>query len=141
MANVVVNWDQFITYVDLTTLILTIVAIVVFHIFVQWFSHTQLKRPPGPFPIWPLLGNFPLLGKLPHQDFYKLSKTYGDIMELKLGSARVVIISSPQMAEQVLKTHDHLLAFHPEAIISQSISYGGLTWHFHLKGIIGNNCA
>ncbi|CAM6019275.1 unnamed protein product [Sphagnum balticum] len=130
MTNVVVKGGQFITLVDLTTLILTIVAIVVFHIFVQWFCHTQLKRPPGPFPIWPLLGNLFLLGKIPHQDLYKLSKTYGDIMELKLGSVRVVIISSPQMAEHVLKTHDHLLAYRPKSIISQSISYGGLTMAF-----------
>jgi len=77
-----------------------------------------------------LLGNLPLLGKIPHQDLYKLSKTYGDIVELKLGSVRVVIISSPQMAEQVLKTHDDLLAFHPKTITSQSISYGGLTMAF-----------
>jgi hypothetical protein len=31
-----------------------------------------------------LLGNLFLLGKIPHQDLYKLSRTYGDIMELKL---------------------------------------------------------
>jgi cytochrome P450 len=134
MTNVVVKWGQFITLVDLTTLILTIVAIVVFHIFVQWFCHTQLKRPPGPFPIWPLVGNLFLLGKIPHQDLYKLSKTYGDIMELKLGSIHVVIISSPQMAKHVLKTHDHLLAYRPKAIISQSISYGGLTMAFSSQG-------
>jgi hypothetical protein len=134
MANVVVKWGQFITLVDLTTLILAIVAIIVFHIFVQWFCHPQLKRPPGPFPIWPLLGNLPLLGKIPHQDLYKLSKTYGDIMELKLGSVHVVIISSPQMAEQVLKTHDHLFAFRPKSIVSQSISYGGLSIAFSSQG-------
>jgi len=68
MANVVVKWGQFVTLIDLTTLILTIVAIVVFHTFVQWFCHTQLKRPPRPFPIWLLLGNLPLLGKIPNQD-------------------------------------------------------------------------
>ncbi|KAH9560237.1 hypothetical protein CY35_06G096500 [Sphagnum magellanicum] len=62
MANIVVKWGQFITLIDLTTLILTIVAIVVFYSFVQWFCHTQLKRPPRPFPIWPLLGNLPFLG-------------------------------------------------------------------------------
>ncbi|KAH9532018.1 hypothetical protein CY35_19G066600 [Sphagnum magellanicum] len=134
MANVFVKWGQFITLVDLTTLILAIVAIIVFHIFVQWFCHPQFKRPPGPFPIWPLLGNLPLLGKIPHQDLYKLSKTYGDIMELKLGSVHVVIISSPQMAEQVLKTHDHLFAFRPKSIVSQSISYGGLSIAFSSQG-------
>ncbi len=141
MANVIVNWDQFITFIDLTTLILTIVAIVVFHIFVQWFCHTQLKRPLGPFPIWPLLGNLPLLGKFPHQYFYKLSKTYGDIMELKLGSARVVIISSPQMAEQVLKTHITFWHFVPKLSFHNPLVMVDLLWHFHLKGIIGDNCA
>ncbi|CAK9859458.1 unnamed protein product, partial [Sphagnum jensenii] len=34
------------------------------------------------------------------------------------------------MAEQVLKTHDDLLAFRPKTIISQSISYSGLTMAF-----------
>ncbi|CAK9213393.1 unnamed protein product [Sphagnum troendelagicum] len=111
-----------------------VVALVVFHIFVQWFCFTQLKRPPGPFPVWPLVGNLFLLGKIPHQDLHKLSKTYGDIMELKLGSVHVVIISSPQMAKHVLQTHDHLLAHRPKAIISQSISYGGLTMAFSSQG-------
>jgi len=55
-------------------------------------------------------------------------------MELKLGSACVVIISSPQMVEQVLKTHDDLFAFRPKTIISQSISYGGLTMAFTSQG-------
>jgi hypothetical protein len=55
-------------------------------------------------------------------------------MELKVGSIHVVVISSPQMVEQVLKTHDHLLAFRPKAIISQSISYGGLTIAFSSQG-------
>ncbi|CAM6065967.1 unnamed protein product [Sphagnum tenellum] len=114
--------------------ILVIIFLVLKIIISLWFCHTQLKRPPGPFPIWPLVGNLFLLGKTPHQDLYKLSKTYGDIMELKLGSVRAVIISSPQMAEHVLKTHDHLLTYRPKAIISQSITYGGLTMGFSPQG-------
>ncbi|CAK9882913.1 unnamed protein product [Sphagnum jensenii] len=88
--------------------------------------HIKWKRAPGPFPIWPLLGNLPLLHKLPHQVLYNLSKTYGDIMELKLGSICTIVISSPQMAIEVLKTHDQVFASRPLPIAAHSFSYGGL---------------
>jgi hypothetical protein len=76
-----------------------------------------------------LLGNLPLLHKLPHQDFYNLSKTYGDIMELKLGSICTIVISSSRLAKEVFNTHDQAFSFCPLPTTLNSFTYGGLsTW-------------
>ncbi|KAK8271092.1 hypothetical protein V6Z11_D11G239600 [Gossypium hirsutum] len=64
-----------------------------------------IKVPPGP-PKLPLIGSFHLLGKFPHRSLEKLSKKYGSIMLLQLGSVPTVIVSSAKTAEQVLKIHD-----------------------------------
>ncbi|KAM3701813.1 hypothetical protein ACJW31_05G203500 [Castanea mollissima] len=61
--------------------------------------------PPGPHP-FPILGNILELGKLPHQAIAKLSKTYGPLMTLKLGSITTIVISSPNMAKEVLQKND-----------------------------------
>ena len=61
--------------------------------------------PPGPHP-FPIIGNILELGKLPHQEIAKLSKTYGPLMTLKLGSITTIVISSPNMAKEVLQKND-----------------------------------
>ncbi|KAL3339557.1 hypothetical protein AABB24_028248 [Solanum stoloniferum] len=71
------------------------------------------KLPPGPRGL-PIIGNLHILGTLPHRTLYNLSKTYGPIMFLKLGNIPTVIISSPETAELVLKTHDAIFASRPK---------------------------
>jgi hypothetical protein len=127
MANIVVKWSQLITPIDLTLVLILLLVMIVFHNFFRQSSYKKLKRAPGPFPLWPLLGNLPLLHKLPHQDFYNLSKTYGDIMELKLGSICTIIISSPRLAKEVFNTHDQAFSFRPLPTTLNSITYGGLS--------------
>ncbi|CAH8386853.1 unnamed protein product [Eruca vesicaria subsp. sativa] len=65
--------------------------------------------PPGP-PRLPFIGNIHQVGKNPHRSFADLSKTYGPVMSLKLGSLKSVIISSPEAAREVLRTHDQILS-------------------------------
>jgi len=72
-----------------------------------------------------MFGHLPLLGKLHHQVSYNFSKTYGDIMELKLGSIHTIVVSSPKMAKEVLKIHDLGFSFHCKLGISQILSYNG----------------
>ncbi|XP_050289096.1 cytochrome P450 76T24-like isoform X4 [Quercus robur] len=61
--------------------------------------------PPGPHP-FPIIGNILELGKLPHQEIAKLSKTYGPLMTLKLGSITTIVISSPTLAKEALQKND-----------------------------------
>ncbi|GAB2224576.1 hypothetical protein Droror1_Dr00005338 [Drosera rotundifolia] len=63
------------------------------------------KLPPGPFPL-PVFGN--VLDHIvnPHQSLAKLSKVYGPVVTVQLGSLNTVVISSVAMAKQVLQKHD-----------------------------------
>ncbi|KAL0896345.1 hypothetical protein Bca101_080306 [Brassica carinata] len=78
--------------------------------------------PPGP-PRRPIIGNIHLVGKNPHHSFANLSKTYGPIMSLKFGSLNTVIITSPEAAREVLRTHDQVLSWRSSTNSIRSINH------------------
>ncbi|XP_047979461.1 cytochrome P450 76T24-like [Salvia hispanica] len=63
------------------------------------------KLPPGPYGL-PIIGNILQLGPKPHHSLAKLSRKYGPVMSLKLGSITTVVFSSPETAKLVLQKHD-----------------------------------
>ncbi|KAG5530768.1 hypothetical protein RHGRI_025667 [Rhododendron griersonianum] len=83
--------------------------------------HKQ-KHPPGPKP-WPIIGNLNLVGSVPHQSFHYLSQKYGEIMQLKFGSFPIVVVSSPEMAKEILQTHDQTFASRPALAAGKYTSY------------------
>lgn len=89
--------------------------------------------PPGP-PSWPIIGHLHLLGKLPHRNLGLLSQTYGPLMSLRLGSAATVIVSSAEMAQQFLKTHDHVFSSRPAARCAKSLFYNSVDMIFSPYG-------
>ncbi|KAI3857269.1 hypothetical protein MKX03_027851 [Papaver bracteatum] len=91
-------------------------------------STSNYKLPPGPYGL-PILGNLHRLGDLPHQDLQKLSLKYGPIMYMKLGLVPVIVISSPESAELIFKTHDIVFASRP---ILQCGRYFG----YEQKGVV-----
>uniref|UniRef100_A0A1W7HBV2 Cytochrome P450 n=1 Tax=Scoparia dulcis TaxID=107240 RepID=A0A1W7HBV2_SCODU len=68
---------------------------------------SKLPLPPGPKP-FPIIGNILELGPNPHHSLTKLSKTYGPLISLKLGTLTTVVASSPETARAVLQQYDHL---------------------------------
>ncbi|KAL1564774.1 ferruginol synthase-like [Salvia divinorum] len=81
--------------------------IAIFVSILAW-SHFRRRRrnlPPGPYP-FPIIGNILQLGRNPHRSLTHLSKTYGPLMSLKLGSIHTVVVSSPESARLVLQEHD-----------------------------------
>ncbi|KAJ0841503.1 putative cytochrome P450 [Helianthus annuus] len=84
------------------------------------------KLPPSP-PKLPILGNLhQLLGKPRHEALWQLSKQYGPLMQLHIGSKHFLIISSPEMAKQVLKTQDHIFCSRPKSHAAQRLTYNYL---------------
>ncbi|KAL7605157.1 cytochrome P450 Tp9025 [Lactuca sativa] len=89
-------------------------------------SSKPLNLPPGP-PKLPIIGNLYQIGlALPHRAFLDLSKKYGPIMSLQLGQISMVVVSSPRLAEEVLKNHDLALASRPYALLADILLYGGI---------------
>ncbi|KAH0712132.1 hypothetical protein KY289_008091 [Solanum tuberosum] len=76
------------------------------------FNHPKRKLPPGPRP-WPIIGNLNLLSSLPRVSLHHLSQKYGDLVLLKFGSKPVLVATSPEMAKEILKTHDAIFASRP----------------------------
>ncbi|NXK49747.1 CP1A4 protein, partial [Chauna torquata] len=60
-----------------------------------------LKRPPGPRG-WPVLGNVLELRKDPHLALARLSRRYGDVMEVTIGTQRVLVLSGLETLRRAL---------------------------------------
>ncbi|RZC86143.1 hypothetical protein C5167_026810 [Papaver somniferum] len=86
------------------------------------------QLPPGPYGL-PILGNLHRLGYLSHQNLQKLSLKYGPIMYMKLGLVPAIVVSSPELAELIFKTHDIVFASRP---ILQCGKYFG----YEQKGLV-----
>ncbi|GJS97435.1 flavonoid 3'-monooxygenase-like protein [Tanacetum coccineum] len=108
-----------------------LVATIILVIFILLnYSDNGKNHPPGPRP-WPIIGNFNLIGTLPHISLHRLSQKYGKLMYLKFGSVPVVVVSSPDMAQQFLRTHDHIFASRPTTTAAgkhTTYNYRAISW-------------
>ncbi|MCD7472202.1 hypothetical protein HAX54_013210 [Datura stramonium] len=81
--------------------------------------------PPGPLGL-PFIGNLHQYDALtPHIYFWKLSKKYGKIFSLKLGSTPMIVVSSAKLAKEVLKTQDLVFCSRPSILSQRKLSYNG----------------
>nr|AFL91704.1 flavonoid-3',5'-hydroxylase [Aconitum vilmorinianum] len=80
------------------------------------------KLPPGPKG-WPVVGALPLLGSMPHVALAKMSRQYGPIVYLKLGSRGMVVASTPDSARAFLKTLDLNFSNRPTDAGATHIAY------------------
>jgi len=92
-------------------------------------SRRSYHLPPGPKP-WPVIGNFNLIGALPHRSIHELSRKYGPLMHLRFGSFPVIIGSSVEMAKFFLKTQDVLFIDRPKTASGKytTYNYADITW-------------
>ncbi|GMP44795.1 hypothetical protein CsSME_00013572 [Camellia sinensis var. sinensis] len=114
-------------------LLLILVALPIFLFFFVLHKNRgngQVLLPPGP-PGLPFIGNLHQLdNSAPHRYFWNLSKQYGPLMSLRLGSVPTLVVSSAKMAKEVMKTHDLEFSSRPSMVGPQKLSYNGLDWAF-----------
>ncbi|VFQ69791.1 unnamed protein product [Cuscuta campestris] len=81
--------------------------------------------PPSP-PRLPIIGHLHhLLSTMPpHHAFAHLAKKLGPIFYLQLGQVPTVVVSSPRLAELILRSHDHVFASRPQLIAARYLSFG-----------------
>ncbi|XP_049344416.1 5-OH-xanthotoxin synthase-like [Solanum verrucosum] len=81
--------------------------------------------PPGPLGL-PFIGNLHQFdGLTPHLYFWKLSKKYGKIFSLKLGSSTMIVVSSANLAKEVTHIQDLAFCSRPSILGQQKLSYNG----------------
>ncbi|XP_074264524.1 cytochrome P450 76T24-like [Silene latifolia] len=87
------------------SLILISIIFFIFFVIKICQKSTVSELPPGP-KAWPIIGNIHQLGDRPHCSVTELSKKYGSIMTLKLGTITTIVISSPEVAREMFLKHD-----------------------------------
>ena len=88
-------------------------------------SDDKQQLPPSP-PGLPIIGHLHLIGDLPHVSLRDLSAKHGrdGLMLLHLGAATTLIVSSPQAAETIMRTHNHVFASRLVSTVSDDLMYG-----------------
>lgn len=96
---------------------------------------TSNKNSPSTFPRGPK--GLPILGNLHqldisnlHIQFWNLSKIYGPLFSLQIGFKKAIVISTPKLAQQILKDHDHDVSSRPPSRGTQTLSYNGIDMIF-----------
>jgi len=91
---------------------------------IKWyFNSTKTKNSPPSPPKFPIIGNLHQLGLFPHRTLQSLAKEYGPLMQLHLGSVPVLVISSPEGASEIMKTHDRVFANRPQTKLYDILLY------------------
>ncbi|CAN6201324.1 unnamed protein product [Urochloa humidicola] len=92
------------------TIVVAVALPLVSIVLVLWSRRWSRRRPalhlpPGPVKL-PLIGNLHQIGALPHRSLWALARRHGPVMLLRLGSVPTVVVSSPEAAREVMRTHD-----------------------------------
>ncbi|XP_010257378.1 PREDICTED: cytochrome P450 93A2-like [Nelumbo nucifera] len=96
--------------------------VVVTSILYKMRNKNKLHLPPGPLAL-PIIGNLHLIGSIPHQSFQKISNRYGPLIHVLLGSVSCVVVSSAEIAKQMLKSQELDFSSRPVPLATNYITY------------------
>ncbi|KAF3781545.1 Geraniol 8-hydroxylase [Nymphaea thermarum] len=94
------------------------------------FPRKPTNLPPGPMGL-PIIGSLLDLGRKPNESLFELSRRYGPIMSLRLGSRTTIVVSTAMAAEEVLQKHDQAFAGRTvvDAVRTPGHVEGSLVWN------------
>nr|XP_043637203.1 cytochrome P450 Tp4149-like [Erigeron canadensis] len=95
-------------------------------IFIIWIlsnSRNKKNLPPSPWKL-PLIGNLHQLGPSLHQSLLDMAKKHGPLMLVHVGSVPLLVATSVEASQLILKTHDLVFCNRPHLKIPNKIFYG-----------------
>ncbi|XP_021761517.1 flavonoid 3'-monooxygenase-like [Chenopodium quinoa] len=100
------------------------IAIFIYYLITTTITRYRYPRPlpPGPKP-WPIVGNLPHMGPVPHKGLAALAQKYGPLLHMRLGYVHVVVAASASVAAQFLKSHDANFSSRPPNSGAKYIAY------------------
>ncbi|CAI9101625.1 OLC1v1038993C1 [Oldenlandia corymbosa var. corymbosa] len=112
--------------------IITILSSLAFYFLIFWLCNYVIisklrsrgsgKVPPGPYQ-FPIIGNLHQIGSKPHRSYAKLSEIYGPIMSVRLGTKQTVVVSSAEIAREVLQKNDQICSSRGIPIVMHSFNH------------------
>uniref|UniRef100_A0A2P2JFW0 p-coumarate 3-hydroxylase n=1 Tax=Rhizophora mucronata TaxID=61149 RepID=A0A2P2JFW0_RHIMU len=90
-------------------LLLPITSILLLFLAYKLYQWLRFRLPPGPRP-WPIVGNLYDIKPVKFRCYAEWAQAYGPIISVWFGSTLNVIVSSSDLAKEVLKERDQQLA-------------------------------
>ncbi|NP_001165708.1 cytochrome P450 family 1 subfamily A member 1 S homeolog [Xenopus laevis] len=81
------------------------------------------KKLPGPMP-YPIIGNLLSLSKNPHLSLTRMSKTYGDVFQIQIGTKPVLVLSGLETLKQALIRQGDEFAGRPDLFTFRLVGDG-----------------
>ncbi|KAG2301863.1 hypothetical protein Bca52824_030514 [Brassica carinata] len=107
-------------------LIVIVLSSILWYIWLYAKSKRQFPPlPPGPWGL-PILGNLPFLKPELHTYFQGLAKKHGPIFKLWFGSKLAIVVTSSEVAREILRTNDVVFANHDVPAVALINMYGGI---------------
>ncbi|KAI5055578.1 hypothetical protein GOP47_0029099 [Adiantum capillus-veneris] len=89
---------------SLEAILFSLLALFLVALAASHFFKPKLRLPPGPVAV-PIFGNWLQVGDdLNHENLSQLAKKYGELFLLRMGQRNLVVVSSPELAKEVLHT-------------------------------------
>ncbi|KAL3732939.1 hypothetical protein ACJRO7_022457 [Eucalyptus globulus] len=94
-----------------------------FYAIAKRLLHKIRSLPPSPFLTLPVIGHLHLLKKPLHRSLSQISRRHGPVTLLQFGSRRVLVVSSPDAAEECLAKNDIVFANRPRLLARKHLGY------------------
>ncbi|KAF8023195.1 hypothetical protein BT93_F0639 [Corymbia citriodora subsp. variegata] len=85
--------------------------------------HRIRSLPPSPFLVFPVIGHLYLLRNPLHRSLSWISRQYGPVALLRFGSSRILVVSSPDAAEECLTKNGLVFANRPCLLAGKHLGY------------------
>ncbi|CAL1375639.1 unnamed protein product [Linum trigynum] len=116
------------TYETSATSLLTITIAITISAVVLYFlgNLRRTKSPPGPRGL-PVVGYLPFLRRNDlHRQLTSLAETLGPIYTIQGLNRSLVVVSSPDLAKEVLRVNESIFSTRPIPIVGRILTYGGI---------------